>query len=327
MNAMICRMAAALLLITSVNSAYAEDKLQTPDCQLKQYGSVDLLVRENVYVPVTLDGHQGYMMLNIGSGLTVLAQDFATKAGLRVRRLDTSSVKFGGTTVKTYAAFNSLSLGPVRLGKGEFLTFAGPTGESTGNVIGALGMDVFSNVDFELDLAHGKLILFSQDHCPGNVVYWTNDYSSVPLQRDPLGTVTFPMELEGKKVQAVLTPAAEVSSLTTDVTRRLYGFDVQSPGVTTEDTPGGGKRSHYIAMKMTASGLTVNNPRINLRPPPSGDLGCRLVVSRGRVEGAGYTNCMGAVPLRIGRRLMKSLRLYFATKEKVLYFSAADATK
>ena len=39
---------------------------------------------------------------------------------------------------------------------------------------------------------------------------------------------------------------------------------------------------------------------------------------------AGYSGCVDH-PLTIGTRVLRQLRLYFATKEKVLYFSAADA--
>jgi hypothetical protein len=35
-------------------------------------------------------------------------------------------------------------------------------------------------VDFELDLAHNKLSLFSQDHCPQVGLYWSDTYASVP---------------------------------------------------------------------------------------------------------------------------------------------------
>jgi len=194
-------------------------------------------------------------------------------------------------------------------------------------IVGALGLDVFAGIDFELDLAHGKLRLFSQDHCPNHVVYWTNEYAAVPLHRTELGTFTFPMELEGRSVEAILAPGEAATAVSTDVTKSIYGFDKDSPGIQTDVEPDGKESNHYIAMKMTAPGLTVKNPRIKLTKPPDAAVGCRLNTSKRRAEGAGYEDCLGPVPLKVGRSLLRELRLYFATKENVVYFSAANATK
>jgi hypothetical protein len=50
---------------------------------------------------------------------------------------------------------------------------------------------------------------------------------------------------------------------------------------------------------------------------------------RGRIDGvAQYYNCTGdEAPLHIGLNVLEKLHLYFATKENVLYFTAADAQK
>lgn len=40
---------------------------------------------------------------------------------------------------------------------------------------------------------------------------------------------------------------------------------------------------------------------------------------------ATYKNCYGSPPLSIGLDVLQHLRLYFATKEHILYLTAADA--
>ena len=57
-------------------------------------------------------------------------------------------------------------------------------GSYGGEVAGDLGTRMFEKVDLELDIAGGKFNLFSSDHCPGNVVYWTKNYAELPLKRD-----------------------------------------------------------------------------------------------------------------------------------------------
>jgi hypothetical protein len=100
-------------------------------------------------------------------------------------------------------------------------------------------MDVLGNLDFELDFANNKLNFYSHDHCPGRVVYWTNTYSSAPITRGPLGKYYFPIELEGKKVEASISTVNPGTSLPTEVTRRQYGFDEKSPGIETDVSAAG----------------------------------------------------------------------------------------
>lgn len=154
--------------------------------------------------------------------------------------------------------------------------------------------------------------------------YWTDTYASMPMLRGPLGELYVPLELEGKKVAATLSPSDPVSTLTTDVTRRLYGFDEKSPGVETQTDEEDGSTTHqFRAMQLTARGLSVKNTLIALTP---GDETCTLQKAFTQKGVTGYDeSCMGHYPMRLGRNILRRLRIYFATKEKMLYFSAADA--
>ena len=151
-------------------------------------------------------------------------------------------------------------------------------------------------------------------------MYWSDTYASAPLYRGKLGELYFPMELEGKKVQTTISPSDRFTTLTTDVTRLFYGFDESSPGVEAE-READDVTYHYRAMQLTAPGLTVSNAKIRLRKPQKG---CQLELPARRTSGAGY-ECMGAHPMKLGRNVLQKLRLYFATKEKRLYFTSAEA--
>jgi hypothetical protein len=324
--------AAAFCLWAS--TVHADNAAPPPDCQLKQFGTVDLTATDDdVLLPVTLNDQRGFMVLNTSSGFTVIWDSIVKQARWPTRELAaTTTIRFGRSEITRYANVASFALGDIRLGKAQLMIAAVPADYAAraslpAPVVGALGIEIFAHIDFELDLAHGKLRLFSQDHCPNHVVYWTNEYATVPLHRTQLGTFTFPMELEGRSVEAILAPGEKATTLSTDVTKRIYSFDEDSPGIQTEMGPDGKESNHYIGMKMTAPGLTVTNPRIKLTKPPDAAVGCRLNTSKARAAGAGYEDCLGPVPLKVGRSLLRELRFYFATKEKVMYFSAANATK
>src|SRR5262245_10305401 len=192
-----------------------------PNCGLKLYTSIDLIVPtggDAVFVPVTLNEKPALMVLNLGSAATVLSQSAADGMSLRRHAAPPADIYFGGERVTQMAKFDSFAIGKLGLGKGDFLVT--PAVDALGTidgrpVIGHLGAEVLSVVDFELDLARKKLNLFSQDHCRGNVVYWAKAYDSAPLYKGALGELYFPMELEGKKVQAMLQPSEAVTTLKT----------------------------------------------------------------------------------------------------------------
>ena len=54
-------------------------------------------------------------------------------------------------------------------------------------VEGVLGGDFFGRFNLEYNLKAGKLNLFSPDHCPGQVVYWANQYVAMPILHDRAG--------------------------------------------------------------------------------------------------------------------------------------------
>ena len=72
-------------------------------------------------------------------------------------------------------------------------------------------------------------------------------------------------------------------------------------------------------MKLTAPGLTVTNARIQL---VDGDEKCPLA----RDPHIAHYRCLGRYPMRLGGEILSGLRMYFATKEKKLYFTSSDAS-
>jgi predicted aspartyl protease len=323
-------MALALVSLTALavaaNLALAIGSAAAKNCPLSELGSIDFeIVNNQVLLPVTIDGHSAQMMLDTGDIATVLRGDDAQQFGLKVENLPGGTdVNFGAAKITQFAHVAALEVGSVHFGKSDLLLI--PTmRRGRPPWVGILGMNAFSKVDFELDFTQHKLNLYSQDHCPGAVVYWADQYSSAPLIRGPLGNYYFPIELEGKKIEAVISTAAGGNWLTTEVTRSLYGFDEKSPDIETKSNGVGGSVSQYRAMTLTGTGFQINNAQIGLvtSKRPNCSLG-----HGGPGSAAMYTGCMGGeAPLKLGLDVAQHLHLYFATKEKVLYFTDAAASK
>ena len=308
-------------LLTHVSIAAA-----VKDCGLKRYASIDLAGAGEGYllVPVTIQGTRAYMALNTATPFSSITESVVSSLSLQVKP---TAIPFGVSAEKSpdqhMATATLFELGGIPFRNATFMVLPFRFHEIPADapVIGILAMDVFKGFDIELDAAHRKLNLFSQDHCPGHTVYWSAKYDSVPLRFGSLGEFYFPMELDGKKLETTLATSSPTTTLNTDATRKLFNFDRTSADVETVTDESGRTATHYRAMRLSGEGLEIINARISLIDPPAYNP-CRLSSHLGA---ATYEGCLGVHPLALGQNIISKLHFYIATKEKMLYFTRADA--
>ena len=188
-----------------------------------------------------------------------------------------------------------------------------------GGASGVAGLDLLKNFDIELDLKHAKFNLFSQEHCPGNVVYWSPDYAEVPFDADESGHVSFAMSLDDRKVSVDFDLREGPSVMGSKTLRRLFDLTTAAPGMT-EETHVWGTSWTYPFKTLSIEGLSIANPRIAIVTQEGHE--CRPETRW--VNGREVT-CYGDAELNLRSPVLKALRLYFAFKEKKLYVTPADA--
>lgn len=320
----------ALITVLGVPAIAGDAPSETSGCKLTQLASIALEISPTtgaILVPVTLDGTEAWMQLMTSAALSVVSEEAAEALNLKRVRVDSSRIKINGSELNRKVVLDSFMVGNVLYRNAELAV--SPMKQSLPiemgrPVAGTLGINVFDKLDFELHLAEKKLSLYSQDHCPGNVVYWTKDYTEVPFTKDPLGTIIFPMELDGRYIEATLATNYALSTLDSNITKKVFGFDENSPEVTRETNHSGRDEARFKAMALSAPGLNVSNTRIRLDKGPK-DCGQTLRMTQ-KVKAAGYSKCFGVTPLRLGMNVLNNLRIYVSMKEKVVYISRADAT-
>jgi hypothetical protein len=304
-----------------VSLAKAAPTAQSLTCESHQLASLDLEVSDGgaVLVPVTVNRALAYMYLEIASPLTAVSDQAVARFALGRtdigKGLDITS---GDKRVQQFATM-SFQLGDITYSQEHLLIDPHSTSArryTRSDIIGILGIDLLWKMDIDLDLAHRKLNLYEPSNCPGREVYWSSQYNVVPLRRDAFGNFFFPMELDGRKLEAILTTNDPVSTLSTDVTRRVYGFDKKSSGIESAADEDGHTIAQYRAMKLTANGLTVVDEKIKLTDPPNNT--CRLTK---KGDAIGYTDCLYRYPLRLGSDILQRLHVYIATKENMMYFT------
>jgi hypothetical protein len=248
------------------------------------------------------------MYLNTASVASVITSSSLEQLGLQPHTAYRNFI-VNNVTMRQFVKPNSFAMGSLKADAATFYVYP-----DDGAVIpgpGWLGMDQLWGSDFELDFANNKLNFYSPRHCSGGAVYWTDKYSSTPLTRTPLGNLIFPVKVDGKWVEATISFTHAHTAIRSDAARRLYGFD---------DAP--------RTMALSGIGLSNEDVRVGLLSEPAVPASCVLTSHR---TGAYYyqgDECKGIEPpLYLGLDVVRHLHLYFATKEQVVYFSDAEASK
>jgi hypothetical protein len=158
---------AALLAALLPVNAYAADcgKLQL----------LDLIHLEPAYggaqerMPVTINGVQKKFLFDTGGYMTQVARPLADEMKLPVRQGRIEMLSVSGQISRDQVSLKELIVGHMR-GTNVDL----PVSPNDLPLDGIAALDVFRTSDIDLDFAGDTLRLFSQDHCPGQVVYWTS---------------------------------------------------------------------------------------------------------------------------------------------------------
>jgi len=215
----------------------------------------------------------------------------------------------GGIPLSQTVATHTLRLG--RLSADRFRFVVAPSQVLSPDTMGMLGPDIMGAYDVEIDFAGGKLNIFSQDHCPGQVVYWTQSpYAAVPMKLDSDRHITIPVVLDGKALTAVADTGAARSFMNLDVAKAIFGLDEKNPalkslGVVGINNVAATQLYRYPFQSLTFEGIQIHNPDIAITKGSDAD--------------------KGEPDLLIGIGVLRQLHLYIAYKEQMLYLTPAEA--
>lgn len=297
------------------------------DCSLERLASVDLVVDKLVLLPVTVGQNHVFMSLSTSRMINLISEEGVTTLGLSKRRVpSTMHIQIGREQVKEYVVVDSIRVGHAGIQNVEFVVDV-PSDDyplrPTGAVVASLGMLMFGNLDLELDLSHKKLGLYSREHCAGKAVYWSDHATAIPLYRGQAGDFYFVVELNGKKLEAGISTSREFGSLEEAVSRRLFGIDTHSPGIETKATVEG-TRAFLKGVTISAQGIEITNADVMLQATWGG---CKVNLDKPATHAVGFDGCLSRYPFVLGRDALEKLHLYFATGEKILYLTSADASR
>lgn len=220
------------------------------------------------------------------------------------------SILIGGQLVTQNALYYVLPTdNPANTGRGEF--------------DGILAGEFLKQFDADFDFSAQKLNLFSPDHCVGKVVYWqAAALAVVPMQIDSNNHIKLQVQLDGKKVEAILDTGASQSDVNLSDAQRMFRIDVNAPDVERVGALKGGFSSAIYRHRfktLAFEGVTVQNPELLLFP----DLlsgGVRAAPQ----TGSHISENRGLPVVTLGMSILRQLHLYVAFNERKLYITAAE---
>ncbi|HEV2560878.1 MAG TPA: retropepsin-like aspartic protease [Rhizomicrobium sp.] len=281
----------------SIASAHADE------CKLVEIAALNAKIDSDggITVPAMIEGHEAYLLIDTGGIYNLLTTKtiddmhlsrVAINPGLNLH-LGASGVRLLNTAI-----IHSFQLGNLSAGHIPFVEI--PPGYSGNDNAGTLGPAVLSNYELEIDPMGKTVNLFSHDHCPGQVIYWTRaTAASVPMRLDSWLHIIVPVMLDGQPVNAMVDTGRSASLLTYDRAENVFSKDA-SP----KDPATSGSYS-YPFKTLSLDGVVVTNPNITVVPDktPAGEM----------------------PPLILGMDVLSHLHVFISYQERRLYVTAAAA--
>ncbi len=303
--------AATILLSMLAGAANAED------CSLKLIASYDMAPSEgSVVIQMVMAGKPRYTVLDTGSFTSWVTQKFVDDDRLETHDITTMKVYGARDRAEKYVTVPSVDIGPFHQPASNFMVE--PSGDY-GEISAGLGNNALEQFDVEFDFAGKKVKFFSQDHCEGQVVYWTKAYTVLPFSL-PDQTIHVEMTLDGHDLDTAFDTGTSLTYLNERVLAGTFGRD---PSSEKEVTLYGHKFHSATFNSLSIGGVTFPNPSLLVMRDTMRELAKEDVPVKDQNQ-AGVT--LAHFPhLLLGLDAIRHLHIYIAYKERKIYVSAADA--
>jgi predicted aspartyl protease len=291
---------AALMIVSG--AARAAD---APDCRLTRYAAIAFttIADGRIAIPVGVDGHAASFLVDTGGVYVSMTPEMAKKTGRTPKAVDRWLVGVGGSLMTTAVHVDEFTIDKLK-GTGMPVYVDNWLGI---DVDGTIDPDMMAKFDVDFDFAHGLMNLFSQDHCPGKVVYWAKDFVVLPMEvRVNSGHIRVPVTIEGKKVMATLDTGSMDSVMSLKLAKSL-GIAEDSPNLKVRRISGSRNQFRtysYPFKELDMDGIAVTNPHIT-------------VMSDAMLPGM-------VDDMILGMGILRQLHLYIAYKEEKLYITPAQ---
>jgi hypothetical protein len=199
------------------------------DCSLAMVARLPIKVQANLLtVPIGIDGHWVWMVVDTGAQRTTLSVQAADRLGLRHDSHVSFSTGVGGVSSHADVVIDRLFVGGARLPVPRFAVSTLNFSRATGlDAEGLLGADILLAYEMDIDVPNHTLTLYRARSCAAAKPDWAEP--AVPIEgiASRGDRMLIPFSLDGVGGLAILDTGAQRSVVGIDMARRL-GLTEQS---------------------------------------------------------------------------------------------------
>jgi predicted aspartyl protease len=314
------RRALSGLFVLALGALILSASAQAADCKLTRLASVDMQTDPRPMIDVTIAGKPYHFLVDTGAVFSEIASDVATNLGLATAAVkDMEIYGAGGEELKRYAVVEDFNIGRLHADK---MNMAIRDRKEGSTVDGVLGPDILMQYDVDFDFGAHKFNLFSQDHCPNSVVYWSTDYADASFDKGDRH-VAFDVTLDDHTVSAALDTGSTSTLLAEHVARQTYGLSDQSQGMETDNTASGYVKYRYRFKSLSVGGLAVANPLVYILPDLAEKAFHRKRDLTKQDADPLHREELVTPDLIRGMNVLSKLHVYISYKDDKLYFTSA----
>jgi hypothetical protein len=139
-----------------------------PQCSLKRVTELTTDTSQGeLLVKIQVEGHDAWMRVETASPLTTVSAHLADTLKLTRFVTNAGMVDAANRQLNHAVKLHDLQLGALHINATDGRILVSDEQAVDGHADGTLGADILMNYDVELDLKHGKIYLYQQDHCTG----------------------------------------------------------------------------------------------------------------------------------------------------------------
>lgn len=287
-------------------------------------------------VPVKINGTDQKLTLATASSSTTLTEDAIKALKLEPKRAETVMMDDAGNQFRDEVVIADFNLGrmhgsnvkwPVAAGRGGRGGGGGGFGGRGGD--GQLGQNYMRIYDLDVDFGSDKLRLFSQDHCPGGVLYWKapGKVGVVPITIEN-ARIVVPVTVDGKPIKAWIDTASRNSWTYAAVAERVLGIELggaKAPPDKPSRDPFGGQATYTLtAGEIAFRDLTLPGQALQINAD---------VATQGSNQGfsavnrkLGIESELANAHIVLGMDVLRKLHLFFSFAENRLYVTGTTDT-
>jgi predicted aspartyl protease len=242
---------------------------QASGCTDAPIGEITVATLNNApIVTLMANGHPVILLLDTGAERTVLTPTVAERIAAQPARIEFQRQMHGivGVLPAREVELSSFRAGnvPIDWRRIAVAPVTGPTVFS-GPLDGILGADVLSSFDLDLDLPHHRLRFFQKGSCRDGPP-WTGPHISIATGRSRGEHLFFPVELDGRRIIAIIDTGAQ-HTFVSDAAARLLGIDAtrlaHDPLVTVHSATAGQVSSHvHRFSELKVGSYLMRNPEL-----------------------------------------------------------------